>query len=150
MNYPNQQHRGGPKQGPRDSQPPAKAVDVRFYLDPEKKTLNPSLLDADAEKQASELHTKINSAQIRRFFGEVKNLSLRLQQGRAWKDLEPFVRMLKSKALYAQGTERIPAQFRAFLTDNIDKIRDQKDFEAFVLYFESVLGYLYGKGMVRK
>lgn len=150
MNYPNQRQRGGPQTGAREPQPVPKAVSVTFYRDSEKKILNPDLLDKDAEKQASELHTKINSAQIRRFFGEVKNLSLRLQQGRPWKDLEPFVRMLKSKALYAKGTERIPPHFSAFLTDNIDKIKDQKDFEAFVLYFESVLGYLYGKGMVKK
>lgn len=146
MAHPNFQQRGNqPK-----SAPPTKARTAPFYLDADKKMLNPQLLDQEAEQQAAELHDKINSAQIRRFFGEVKNLYFRLQQGRTWQDLEPFVRMLKSKALYASGTNRIPDAFRAFLTDNIDRIKDQKDFEAFVLYFEAMLGFLYGKGMVKK
>lgn len=144
----NPQNRGRPD---RHSRPPApKAVDVNFFTDPEKKSVNPTLLDTDAEKQAGELHGAINSAQIRRFFGEIKNLYLRMQQGRAWSELEPFVRMVKSKAMYAQGTNRIPPAFCAFLTTNIDKVKDQKDFEAFVLYFEAVLGFAYGKGLVRK
>jgi len=58
--------------------------------------------------------------------------------------------MGKSKAMYAKGTGKIENEFCVFLTTNIDKIKDQKDFEAFVLYFEAVLGYAYGKGMVKK
>ncbi|HOM62093.1 MAG TPA: type III-A CRISPR-associated protein Csm2 [Anaerohalosphaeraceae bacterium] len=153
MNSPNQQYQKqsrGPGSAQPPSKPPLKAVEVKFYKDPEKKLINPDLLDKDAEKQASELHAKINSAQIRRFFGEVKNLYFRLKEGRPWEELEPFVRMLKSKALYAAGTGRIPEEFCAFIKDNIDRIKDSKDFEAFVLYFEAVLGYAYGKGMVKK
>lgn len=149
MANPNFQQRGNYQQ---KNAPPAKALKVKFYQDAEKKKLNPELLDQNAEQQADELHASINSAQLRRFFGEVKNLYFRLQQGRTWQDLEPFVRMLKSKAMYAKGRSNspIPDEFRAFLTDNIDQIKDQKDFEAFVMYFEAVVGYMYGKGMVKK
>lgn len=146
------QHRGGPGGNPRDSRPAAKAIEVKFFIDPEKKGINPTLLDRDAEAQAGQLHEQIGSAQLRRFFGEVKNLSLRMQQGRTWAELEPFVRMVKSKAMYAKGRNNgtIPDEFRAFLTDNIDKIKDKRDFEAFALYFEAVVGYMYGKGLVKK
>lgn len=146
------QRRGGPSYTSRDQRPPAKALDVCFFVDEDKRKINPTLLDADAETQAGQLHEEIGSAQLRRFFGEVKNLSLRMQQGRAWAELEPFIRMVKSKAMYAKGRSNspIPDEFRAFLTDNIDKVKDQRDFEAFALYFEAVVGYMYGKGLVKK
>lgn len=148
----NYQHRGGPGGNPREPRPAAKAIDVKFFTDHEKRGINPTLLDRDAEAQAGQLHEQIGSAQLRRFFGEVKNLSLRMQQGRTWAELEPFVRMVKSKAMYAKGRSNgtIPDEFRAFLTDNIDKVKDQRDFEAFALYFEAVVGYMYGKGLVKK
>jgi len=55
--------------------------------------------------------------------------------------------MVKSKAMYAKGTGRIESEFCSFMMTNIDKVKDQKDFEAFVKYFEAVLGYAYGKGL---
>jgi CRISPR/Cas system CSM-associated protein Csm2 small subunit len=53
--------------------------------------------------------------------------------------------------MYAKGRSNgtIPDEFCAFLTDNIDKVKDQRDFEAFALYFEAVVGYMYGKGLVK-
>jgi CRISPR-associated protein Csm2 len=128
------------------------ALQVNFYNDSSKKTINPTLLDSDAEKQADMLHSKISSAQTRKFFGEVKNLYLRLKQGRSWSELEPVFRMLKSKAFYASkaGNAKIPDEFRAFITDNVDRVKDEEDFKAFVMYFEAVLGFAYGKGLVKK
>ncbi len=148
----NPQNKGRPGHPQRELKTPAKALEVRFFEDQDKKRINPTLLDKDAEKQADQLHEAVGSAQLRRFFGEVKNLSLRMKQGRTWSELEPFVRMVKSKAMYAKGRSNgtIPDEFRAFLTDNIDRIKDQKDFEAFALYFEAVVGYMYGKGLVKK
>ena len=130
--------------------PQASSVSVTFYLDQAKQQLNPALLNQDAEKQADALHKNINSAQIRRFFGEVKNLSLRLEQGRPWTQIEPLFRMLRSKAAYASGTRKVPEEFSVFITDNVDRVKDVQDFKAFVLYFEAVLGFAYGKGLVRK
>lgn len=141
---PHQAGGGSPRQA-------AAAVAVTYYLDPPtKQQINPTLLNQDAELQAGELHRKINSAQIRRFFGEVKNLSLRLEQGRPWTQVEPLFRMLRSKAAYARGTNKIPDEFSAFIADNVDRVKDQRDFMAFVLYFEAVLGFAYGKGLVKK
>ncbi|NLE29147.1 MAG: type III-A CRISPR-associated protein Csm2 [Phycisphaerae bacterium] len=146
-------HRQQPFRGGRSPslQPPATpSVPVKFYLDAEKTQLNPTLLNVDAEKQADQLHQKINSAQIRRFFGEIKNLSLRLQQGRPWTQIEPLFRMLRSKAAYASGTSKITSEFSTFISENVDRVKDQRDFEAFVLYFEAMLGFAYGKGLVKK
>lgn len=134
----------------RSSPSQQNVVNVQFYIDEEKKKLNPSLLDEDAEKQADALHRNINSSQIRRFYGEVKDIHRRKKQGGDWNELEPFFRMVKSKALYAKGTKKIPNEFADFLSSNIDRVKDAKDFEAFVLYFEAVLGFAYGKGLVQK
>ena len=139
--------------GDRKNNPPAVAVQVKFYEDCEKKILSKTLLDSDAHKQAGELHHKVNSSQIRKFFGEIKNLYLRMEHGRSWNELEPLFRMVKSKAWYSSksnGSSSIPDTFRAFITDNIDRVGDEKDFKAFVLYFEAVLGFAYGMGLVNK
>jgi len=145
-------NRGRPEPGNRRDYSPqtSKPVEAAYYRDPQKTLLNPDLLDKYAEEQAGLLHTKINSAQIRRFFGEIKNLYLRLTQGRTWSELEPMFRMIKSKVAYAQGTDRVTQEFGDFLIFNINKVKDQKDFEAFVMFFEAVLGFAYGKGMVKK
>ena len=144
----NNQRRPGHGGGGHRTQPVA--VAVTFYTDPAKQQLSPTLLNEDAEKQADSLHDKINSAQIRRFFGEVKNLGLRLEQGRPWTQVEPLFRMLRSKAAYASGSRKIPDEFSAFIADNVTRVKDEQDFKAFVLYFEAVLGFAYGKGLVRK
>lgn len=130
--------------------PQSKALDVTFY---EGDRINPKLLDECAEKQAKMLHEKINSAQLRKFFGEIKNLYLRLENGRKWQDLEHLFRMIKSKAYYSSktgGNSCIPDSFRAFITDNVDKVKNEKDFRAFVMYFEAVVGFAYGMGLVKK
>jgi len=146
-----QRHNSRPHRGTGGGRPQARAVPVKFYLDPPvKEQLNPDLLNKDAEEQAEALHKKINSAQLRRFFGEVKNLLLRLEQGRPWTQIEPLFRMLRSKAAYAEGSQKIPAEFSAFIADNVKQVKDEKDFRAFALYFEAVLGFAYGKGLVKK
>ena len=33
---------------------------------------------------------------------------------------------------------------KSFLIENIDNISEERDFEAFMLYFEAVVGFFYG------
>lgn len=126
------------------------APPVKFFIDPQKEEINPELLDAIAEKQADEVHGKINSAQVRRFFGEVKSLSGRLQHQEPFERLLPLIKMIKSKTWYASSRNKIPREFASFMLGGISQVKDQKDFEAFVLYFEAVVGFMYGKGLVTK
>ena len=151
MNSPNNIRKSQFRQ-PRSSPPSVgyTVPKVAYYKDPEKKVLNPDLLDSVAEERADALHTKINSTQVRRFFGEIKSIYHCLQEGQKWSDLEPRFKMIKSRAFYASGTRRIPREFSAFLVTNIDQVKDERDFRAFVQYFEAVLGFMYGKGLVTK
>ncbi|MDH7600215.1 MAG: type III-A CRISPR-associated protein Csm2 [Sedimentisphaerales bacterium] len=139
----------------RDAQSQAgqRVVQVNFFRNKAQKELDPDLLDSKAQQQAGLLHERVNSAQIMKFFGDIKGLYLRLEQGRPWNQIEPMFRMIKSKAAYAASSGRagrIPEEFRDFLVVNIDKVRDEDDLRAFVLYFEAVLGFMYGKGLVTK
>lgn len=151
---PNRGPGGGGRSGGNPNQRPAltPAPAVKFYLDAEKTRLNPELLDTIAEQQAEKMHGRIGSAQLRRFFGEVKELYHRRQNGQPFERLFPLVKMLKSKTWYAANPkqEKIPPEFAGFLLGGIDQVHDEKDFEAFVLYFEAVVGFMYGKGMVQK
>jgi len=125
-------------------------VDAPFYEDPQKKQLNRKLFDECAEQQVDVFPPqKITSAQLRRFFGDIKNLYLRVQRGADWLQIEPLFRMVKSRALYAHNRGNIPREFKDFLTKNIDKVKDSKDFEVFVRYFEAIVGFAYGKGKVK-
>ena len=125
---------------------------VEFFKDSEKKKLNPDLLDSIAEAQADKIHRNINSAQLRRFFGEVKGLYSRLEHQEPFERLFPLIKMIKSKVWYAANPnkEKIPKDFASFILGGIEQIKDENDFRAFVLYFEAVVGFMYGKGLVSK
>ena len=60
--------------------------------------------------------------------------------------VKPLIKMVKSKASYAANpaNPKIPASFKNFLINNIDEIQTEKDFEAFMLHFEAVVGFFYG------
>ena len=121
------------------------------------------LLDDLAEKQADSLE-EINSSQLRRFFGEVKEHSRRLEALAAGgsdedaqkiyaRDIEPLFKMMRSKVAYAsrmRGSASVPASFQAFLDHGIRKVGNVSQFRLFVRHFEAVVGFLYGKGKVSR
>ena len=64
--------------------------------------------------------------------------------------IRPLIKMLKSKVAYAcpiTGKDRkIPEEFRKYIEEMVDNIKDWKDFKAFALCFEAVVGFFYGQG----
>ena len=171
-NYRNDRQRPGggggqPQQQPYQSskQLPVDAP-IKFYRDAEKTKLDPEIFSNRAEKDAEKFGTEkfddkvkeLTSAQLRRFFGEMKGYYQRWRnQGKseeAFDILLPLVKMMKSKVYYAVNLNKpkqskIPHSFASFLLGGIEQIKDSKDFEAFILYFEAVVGFLYGKALVR-
>lgn len=93
----------------------------------------------------------INSAQLRRFYGDVKNLEMRWQNSKkkdqAFRDILPMIKLLKAKAAYANKRTLVPDSFRDWIWDNVDLINNEDDFKAFLLYFEAVVGFCYGNGL---
>lgn len=134
-------------------------LDKGYY---EKDALRPELLDTQAKSLGEDFARrdgyKVKSTQMRRFYGDVKELETRIEREAKGTDIfesaEPqklakhlaLIRMLKSKAAYAAGRETVSRAFESFIVKSVDQIKTPKDFRAFVLFFEAIVGYYYGAG----
>ena len=152
--------RGSP--GAHPSRPPRAAIEVLF--DPSKE--DTELFDTLAEQQANQFPDRfINSAQLRRFFGEIKDLYRQfnaLAAGEATeakkqeayrREVEPRFKMIRSKVAYATrpgGQAKLPSEFARFLQEGIHKVTDHRQFRRFVMHVEAVVGFMYGKDKVRQ
>lgn len=136
------------------------------YFD-DKGNIRPELLGTESEKVAEKFvvrlpngkrddRNSLNSAQLRRFYGDLKNLERKLAfRQQAGKEADPFlavlplVKMVRSKVAYASNPRnaKIPQAFKRWLDENIDAIETAEDFKAFMLHFEAVVGFCYGLGM---
>ena len=113
-----------------------------------------------------EKNPPLSSSQLRKFHFEVKSLEERLENeiktleeksttevnpNDVFVKLRPFVKMIKSKVAYVCRTpnskdRKVPDEFKQYIDEMIGKIEDYKDFKAFALSFEAVVGYFYGEG----
>ena len=124
----------------------------RFY--DEKGNIKKDLLDKEAEKWAKSFveregrEKELTSAQLRKFYNEFKGLEKKVT-AKGFESTLPLIKMVKSKAAYSANprNQKIPAHFKNFLWENIDAINEEKDFKAFILLFEAVVGFCYGLGM---
>jgi CRISPR type III-A-associated protein Csm2 len=146
--------RGGRQQAPpRPTAPPT--------FEPTKPLAE--LVDALAETQANMMPSPrdrgavtLKSSQLRRFFGEAKDLYNRWRQGTDYASvIEPQFKMLRSKAQYAwrngdRGQSKIPQEFLQFIDNGVSKVTNEDQFSKFILHFEAVVGFLYGTGKVGK
>lgn len=133
-----------------------------FYEDKEtdkiKETLLTDMAKAWAEsfinpkqpKERWQRNPKLTSAQLRKFHIEAKELEERAKNTDDFSKIRPIIKMMKAKVAYAcptTGTDRkVPEEFRQYIEEMIDNISDVKDFKAFALCFESVVGFFYGQG----
>lgn len=141
-----------------------------FYYD-DAGHLNAGLLDVQAQQAADSFvrvnnyKDKLNANQLRRFYNECKNLEKRFSFAKqklasagssaesasdaAFLQVFPLIKMLKAKVSYAANpsNRKIPQTFSEWLNTSINGIEDAKDFEAFLLSFEAVVGYCYGAGL---
>jgi CRISPR-associated protein Csm2 len=94
---------------------------------------------------------QVSSNQLRAFYGDVKALEKKIAQGDkgAFDRFYHLVKMLKSKASYVQGKRsggRVSEAFRDYIHKCVDAIESKRDFDAFVKFFESTVGFYYGAG----
>lgn len=159
-----QQQGGGVRAGgqsrPRDhGRQGSRQQSVEVLFDPEASPTE--LVDSLAERQAGQL--QINSAQLRRFFGEIKDLYRRYNALAAadagakdhiyHEQIEPMFKMIRSKVSYAThpgGQRQLPKEFAEFLKQGIARVRTAEQFQRFVLHVEAVVGFMYGKGKVSR
>ena len=135
-----------------------------FYTDDDRLIINKHLLVEGALKWAGRFlqpkqkkgqrNPKLTSAQLRNFYHEAKKLEEICKYNdnpdEKFKTILPLVKMLKSKVAYAcpkTGRDRkVPVEFKNFIDEMVDNVKDWKDFKAFALSFEAVVGFFYGEG----
>ncbi len=130
------------------------------YFYDEKDIIKESLLTTEAKTWAQRFvdkrklgkDPKLTSTQLRKYHFEVKTLEERVKDisDDDFLKLRPILKMLKSKVAYAcrqPGRERkIPEAFKRYIDEMVDKVENIRDFRAFVLCFDAVVGYFYGEG----
>ena len=111
---------------------------VRFLKD-----LDP----ADIEDARQDITAKVKNISLGTF--EIAPIGEKKVKVIGFEKVKPLIKMVKSKASYAANpkNQKIPKSFKNFLVENIDEINTQKDFEAFMLHFEAVVGFSYGEGI---
>jgi CRISPR-associated protein Csm2 len=123
------------------------------YFDSSGGGIKEELLDRKAKELAESFIKKpdvLSSAQMRRFFGEFRQLEKKVN-AMGFQKVKPLIKMIKSKASYAANrpSNKIPESFKNFLIANVDSINEKPDFDAFMLHFEAVVGFYYGLPGVR-
>ena len=118
------------------------------------KSLAESFINPKQPADRWQRNPKLTSAQLRKFHIEAKELEERVKNlenpDEDFPKLRPLVKMLKSKVAYAcpnTGRDRkVPEEFRKYIEEMVENINDRKDFMAFALCFEAVVGFFYGQG----
>jgi CRISPR-associated protein Csm2 len=87
----------------------------------------------------------LTSAQLRRFFGEFRQLEKKIIST-GFDKVKPLIKMTKAKVTYAANpiNQKVPNTFKKFILQNVDQIESKEEFEAFMLHFEAVVGFFYG------
>ena len=87
----------------------------------------------------------LKTSQLRRFYADVKTLERQWQaasdKDAAFASILPMIKLLKAKSEYALIRKVVPQSFRDWLWEHVDAIKTSKDFRAFLLHFEAVVGF---------
>jgi len=118
--------------------------------------LRPELLDDEAMAVGEALaNAGLESAQLRRFYGDVVSLRRRFEirsagaplneRASLFADILPEFRLLRAKAYYAnRRSEKIlPKVMKDFIQQHVDAVHSWQDFLAFCRHFEAVVAFHY-------
>ncbi len=125
------------------------AINSGFHED-QKKEIIKIILITDLAKEIGKLfaksrNNKISSAQLRKFFNDIRAIEVKAEAvgDRDFNKILHLVKMLKAKVAYSKGRRNVSGFFKEFIDICIEKIEDRKDFDAFVKFFEAIVGYFY-------
>lgn len=136
---------------------------VIWFLNNERKKMNPKLFLDTAEKIAQEIldakverDKSMSSTQIRRYYSEVKALDYRVkgwrhlppeEQEAKFAEILPLVKIMRAKVEYKRNAKsgKISQPFAQFMADCIHSVNNLEEFNAFILYFEAVMGFYVGR-----
>lgn len=134
----------GQQRGPRPPKELPSPTTVTYYRD---NVLISELMDSEAEAVARQLQS-VTTTQLRRFYEDVLNLRQRMpldpkKAEAAWEHLRTDFKMLKAKAVYANGRSEktFPKELLQFFIDHVHSVQTVKDFEAFCKHFQAVVAF---------
>lgn len=161
---------GGSQRSDR-SEPPARSGGPLKKITPQQiswfEASDPNQIRAELFQEAEEIADKIleepvegkkplSSTQLRRYYNEVKALDYRVKGWRTLKPQEqevkfteilPLIKLLRAKVEYKRNAKagRISKSFAQFMADCIHSVNSLREFEAFVMFFEAVVGFYIGR-----
>jgi len=121
----------------------------KYFLDVEKKQVNPMYVDKYAKKLAeyfADGWPKTKITQIRGFFNTVVKVN-RKMNGNLMEPIdikEVLANLARLKAIVNRKYEDryVSRDFQEFIVKNVDCIKDGKDLKAFKMHFEAIVGYM--------
>ena len=129
-------------------------MEIKFYEDATNKIINMDLMSDDAKKWAVNVSKAgLNSrgdkleknkiSQLRKFFDEATRLSIMIKDGEDYRNVIPYIKMLKAKVAYAEGRKLVTAEFNDFISRSIAEVKvdDAVSFELFLSFFEAFIGF---------
>lgn len=119
------------------------------YRTESKDILRKELVSTEAKNIAENM--KITNSQLRAFFNELKKLKQKYvdEDEKNLDKLHVELLILKSKLEYKKGGKKITDEFSEFMEKNFDiiiKENTMQSYKDFLVFFETVLGYMYGLG----
>jgi len=91
-------------------------------------------------------YSGLSTSQLRNFYNEVKNIEKKVKRNISENYVLTRIKLLKAKVRYNRGRNQ-NALNRNFADDieyYIDKVKNLKDFKAFCILFEALVGFFYG------
>lgn len=126
----------------------ANLPEIKFWKDEVKGIVNPELFSEVANKWAEQIKKAgINNrdrnkiSQLRKFYDEVLIFHGRIKNEEEFQKMLPYIKILNAKAYYAEGRKLITEDFRVFIQKSLSQIKNKKDFDVFVKFFEAFMGF---------
>jgi len=124
-------------------------MNVEFYTDQDKKTVDPELFAGTARRIAEEIARDTGGKapqthQIRRFYSDFLSIRRKIETAsdaeEEFRRQLPYIRMAQAKAAYALQRGNINKRFQEFIGE-VARIESRRDFEVFCTLFEAVIAY---------
>jgi CRISPR-associated protein Csm2 len=128
--------------------------DIIFWLDKEKRLVNPDLFSKIAydwsekisgypEPRKHNKHKVNKRSQIRKFYDEVLFFydNLKNKPKENFNQFLPYIKLIRAKVFYSLGRGHIDEDFKEMIEGCLNQIEDWEDFEVFKNFFEAFMGY---------
>ncbi|MCL5055064.1 MAG: type III-A CRISPR-associated protein Csm2 [Firmicutes bacterium] len=128
-----------------------------IWEDKSKNRLKEDLFSTGAEQWAKKVYKsglqkdkleKNKQAQIRKFYDEilyykelVNTADDKARKEEKFKQYLPFILMLRAKCAYSLGRKLITPEFKEFLDECLNSIKDFNDFVSIASFFEAFMGF---------